>query len=200
MHPFWRVALSFAPRAMSVLRDFIREVSGRDWQEVSGPAVGAVAAFAVAVLYFAHHASGWFFPLDNANLAFHEFGHPFFGAFSQRLMVYGGTLGQLVFPLVTVIAFWIRREAASCAACAVWLFENFFNIARYMADARAHELPLVGGLNPELYHDWTEIFVRWHVLNRDLGIAAFVRTLGWIGVLGTVLWLAWLWYAQSSDD
>lgn len=32
---------------------------------------------------------------------------------------------------------------------ASWFFENFLDIAHYMADARALILPLIGGLGPE---------------------------------------------------
>ena len=178
----------------------LADINRQDWGKVSAPALGGTAVFALAVVFFAHHGSGWVFPLDNANLAFHEFGHPFFGSFSERLRVYGGTLGQLAFPLVTSIAFWARREASSLAVCAIWLFENLFNIARYMADARAHQLPLVGGLDPELYHDWTEIFSRWGQLRHDTAIAGFTALIGWAGVAAAVSWLAWVWYRQREDD
>ncbi len=182
---------------MSALLDRIRGIYQSDWQPVSAPALGATMVFALVVLYFLHGESHWVFPLDNANLAFHEFGHPLFGAFSERLKVYGGTIGQLVFPMVTVMAFWMRREAASCAVCGIWFFENFFNIARYMADARAHELPLVGGLDPELAHDWTEILQRWGLLTHEIGLARFTAFLGWIGIAGILLWLTWRWYNQE---
>ena len=65
------------------------------------------------------------------------------------------------------------RDTVVCTVLA-WLFQNFWNIARYMADARAQVLPLVG--NGE--HDWTEIFSRWGVLRRDTGIAGFVTSPG----------------------
>jgi hypothetical protein len=188
------------PEFLSTLRERFAEIQGQEWQRVTGAALAGAIAFAIAMLYFGNHGQRWVFPIDNANLAFHEFGHPFFGTFSERLMVYGGTLGQLAFPLATTIAFWIRREAASCAVCAIWFFENLFNIARYMADARAHQLPLVGGLNPELYHDWTEIFVRWHALPQDTKIAAFTSGIGWVGIFASVMWLAYVWYRQSEDD
>ena len=95
---------------------------------------------------------------------FHEAGHPLFGLLlGERIAVYGGTLGQLAFPIVATVSFWWRREALPFALCAAWLFENFWNIARYMADARDQLLPLVGGGE----HDWTEIFSRWQVLQRD---------------------------------
>lgn len=177
----------------------IAEIHDQDWKEFSGAALIGVIAFALAVVYFANTGSRWVFPLDNANLAFHEFGHPFFGSFSWRLAVYGGTLGQLVFPALTTVGFWVRREAPSCAVCAIWFCENLFNIARYMADARAHQLPLVGGMDPELAHDWTEIFVRWGVLRHDTGIGAFTAFAGWIGIASVVAWLAYAWFRQSQE-
>jgi hypothetical protein len=187
------------PGILSILRDRVAEIQGQDWQNISTAALAGTIVFAVAVLYFAHSGSHWVFPLDNANLAFHEFGHPFFGTFSESLRVYGGTLGQLTFPAIATVAFWVRREAASCAVCAIWFSENLFNIARYMADARAHQLPLVGGLDPELYHDWTEIFARWHQLQHDTAIAAFTGFIGWVGALASVVWLTCVWYRQDES-
>jgi len=187
------------PDALRDLWNRISAIRGQDWQPVAGPGVAATAVFAVFVLWAANSGGHWVFPLDNANLAFHEFGHPFFGSLSERLGVYGGTLGQLMFPAITATVFWVRREAASCAVCAIWLGENLLNIARYMADARAHQLPLVGGLNPELYHDWTEIFVRWGVLRHDVRIAGFTAFCGWTVILCAAGWLAWTWHRQRDD-
>ena len=76
----------------------------------------------------------------------------------------------------------------------MWLFENIWNIARYMADARAQVLPLVGSGE----HDWTEIFLRWGVLSRDIGIAGFVTLLGWLGVLIAWGWLARRWWLDRE--
>jgi hypothetical protein len=128
---------------------------------------------------------GWVPILDDANLVFHEAGHPLVGLVSQNLMVYGGTLGQLVFPILTSFHFWRRKEPYSFALCLAWFFENLLNIARYMADARTQVLPFVGGGE----HDWTEIFSRWHVLAYDLGIAHTLAAVGWMGIVGTGLWL-----------
>ena len=72
--------------------------------------------------------------------------------------------------------------------------ENFWNIARYMADARARVLPLVGGGE----HDWTEIFLRWGALPRDTGIAGFVVFLGWTGILVAWGWLTWRWWQDRE--
>lgn len=168
----------------------LREIAAADWQEVSGPGAIAVAAFAGVCMVLGHTGDRWVHLLDGANLAFHEAGHPIFGLLlGERATVYGGTLGQLVFPLAAAAAFWARREAASFAAMLVWLNENLWNISRYVADARAQELPLVGGGE----HDWTEILSRWNALELDTVLAGLLRLGGWAGMLAALGWLAWRW-------
>jgi len=58
-----------------------------------------------------------------------------------------------------------------------------------MADARALELPLVGGGD----HDWNTLFTRWNVLQYDLNIARTVKCIGWIGMTLPILWVVWRW-------
>ena len=96
------------------------------WQPVATLPFAGVVVFALAALWFGNRDARWFPVLDGANLLFHEFGHPFFGLFSERLAVYGGTLAQFVLPLVA--AFEFRRRGATCsfAVCMVWLFQNPF--------------------------------------------------------------------------
>jgi hypothetical protein len=73
--------------------------------------------------------------------------------------------------------------------CVVWLCQNLFNIARYMADARAKQLPLVGGRDPEDAHDWAEIFSRWGLLQADTTLAGIVTLCGWLGIAVCSWWL-----------
>lgn len=174
--------------------DFEDTVEGR-WKPVSRFTCFAVLLLTLALLLI-HRISqgGWIPILDSANLALHEAGHPLIGLFSDRLMVYGGTIFQLVFPLTVAIHFSRQREPAGFVIGLVWLGENLLNIARYMADARAQELPLVGGGE----HDWTEIFLRWGVLAKDLRIAGFTRWLGYALMVGAVIWL-WRCYKTQNE-
>ena len=167
------------------LLERLREIHEADWEPVSTAALAGGSVAVPIIIWLGNTGERWVWILDSANLAFHEAGHPLFGLFSNRLMVYGGTLGQLVFPIVATISFWARREALACSLGAVWLCENLWNVARYMADARAQELPLVGGGE----HDWTEIFSRWGALNQDTAIAGVVRLIGWLGLLWACGWL-----------
>ncbi len=156
-----------------------------EWSPVSGAALAGFSACVLLVLWLSHTGERWVFLLDNANLAFHEAGHPLFGLLGDSLVVYGGTLGQLMFPLAAGVSFYRQKATLSLAFAILWFGENLFNIARYMADARAQVLPLAG--NGE--HDWTEIFTRWGCLAWDGQIAGFVRVAGWALIVWTLLWL-----------
>ncbi|MFA6971189.1 MAG: hypothetical protein WC208_07285 [Gallionella sp.] len=164
-----------------------------EWMPVPAWGLAGFVAAAMLVLWRSHTGEHWVFLLDSANLAFHEAGHPLFSLLSDRLTVYGGTLGQLMFPLTAGFSFYRQRAALSFAFAVLWLGENLFNIAVYMADARAQILPLVG--NGE--HDWTEIFSRWGVLHWDSTIAGFTRLMGWLLIIGAGVWL---WYRKISDE
>ena len=142
---------------------------------VSLPAlVGVFLAALVCLWFHGFSALGWVPILDSANLALHEAGHPLVGWFSERLGVYGGTLFQLLFPALAMAHFWRTGHPVGLALTTVWLGENLLQIARYMADARAQLLPLVGGGE----HDWAEILSRWGLLHRDTLLAGLVRLAG----------------------
>jgi len=168
------------------------------WHPVTTCPLLGVLAFALAALWFGHWGERWFPLLDGANLLFHEFGHPLFGLVSVRLAVYGGTLAQFIFPLAAALEFRRRRAACSFAVCFVWLFQNLFGIARYIADARAKALPLVRGRDPEDAHDWAEILSRWGWLQADTRLAGLVTAIGWVGILACLAWLARRWVIDRA--
>jgi hypothetical protein len=152
---------------------------------------GACAVIAVALAKY-----HWVPILDDANLVFHEAGHPIFGILGETLGLYGGTLGQLVFPVTVAVTYWRREQFLGVALGSLWFFENGLNIARYMADARAQVLPLVGGGE----HDWFNIFSRWGpgALAHDTTIARVVAFLCWMGLLATWL-LTLLWWMNRRN-
>jgi hypothetical protein len=136
--------------------------------------------------------------IDHANLIFHEGGHVIFGLLGDTMELYGGTLMQLVFPILAVAAFWRQKAHVSVGVALLWLCENFFNIARYMADARAHELPLVGGGE----HDWTAILSSWGMLEHDTTLATVLRFIGWLGIFFALVWITnrWWWDRKAAAE
>jgi hypothetical protein len=174
--------------------DMYKAIATSPWKTVSGFSVATVSTAFLCLFYALIISEDGFIVLDYVNLAFHEAGHPIFGLFGSTLGLYGGTLGQLMFPLAIAGSFWQRRDTVGFAVAGLWLFENFLNIARYMADARAQVLPLIGGGE----HDWEHIFSRWGVLASDIRIAAVVSTAGWLGMLLIWAWLLWQWRCERG--
>jgi hypothetical protein len=157
---------------------------GREWDRI--PSVhyilfGCGFAGFLALLFASE--PGFIFIIDHANLLFHEAGHPLVGLFSRRLEPYGGTIGQLTFPVILAISGWRRGKLLLFTGGVVWFFQNFLNIARYMADARKLQLPLVGGGD----HDWNTILAGWDILMYDTRIARVLQVIGWIGIFAPVL-------------
>jgi len=159
-----------------------------EWEPVTKSRLaGFAAGFGLFLLVLSRSEPGFVFILDHANLLFHEAGHPIIGLFSTRLEPYGGTIGQLAFPAILAFHCWRKGQPLGVAAGGVWFFENWLNIARYLADARSMELPLVGGGD----HDWNTILSRWELLPYDTRIAAGLRLLAWLGIAASCGWLVW---------
>lgn len=88
--------------------------------------------------------------VDGVNLGAHEAGHMLLRFFGQTLHVLGGSIGQLAFPVAFVVYFMRRRQHFEAAVMGVWFAESLMYMARYMGDAQAQVLALVGGH----IHDW----------------------------------------------
>jgi hypothetical protein len=165
---------------------FLEEKLG-EWKPVSrGAGAAWLCFYALFLLYALLNHSGFLF-LDYVNLMIHEGGHFFFSWFGHTIMILGGTLGELLVPLLCAIYFFWQREPAGFAFSSFWFFENFPYIGTYMADARTAALPLVGSGDS----DWEILFTQWGLLTQDQKIGGIIRTLGWLGMLATIAWLAY---------
>jgi hypothetical protein len=144
-----------------------------------------IAAVSVLALYGAAILRDPGFALiDNVNLPIHETGHLVFAPFGELVTALGGTLFQLIVPSVFVGYFLRRRNQFAASVALWWVAENFWNIAVYVADAQAQELPLVGGGE----HDWAFILAELDLLQQDARIAAMVRFAGTVLFAVAILW------------
>lgn len=122
--------------------------------------------------------------LDGVDLAIHETGHLVFAPFGEFIGFAGGTLFQLIMPL-TFVGYFVRRGDQHAASVALWwVGQNCGHIAYYAADARAMELPLVGGGE----HDWNYLLGELGVLAQDQAIARAIVVTGVLLVLGSAAW------------
>jgi hypothetical protein len=169
--------------------DFLEPLQ-RDWQPVSRPAlIGWSIFYVLFLLYAFFDRSGYLF-IDYVFVPIHEGGHLLFSYFGHTLMIAGGTILQLGVPLMLAAYFAYQRQVPGTAFCTFFFFENFLNVATYMADSRRMELQYVTVGDPDLAeHDWATMFTQMGVLEHDTQIAAVVRLIGWIGMIAVVVWL-----------
>ena len=106
--------------------------------------------------------------LHGLSLGMHETGHIAFAMFGETMTVLGGSLLQVLFPIAFVGHFAWRRQWYATAVCAWWVAQNGWDVAIYVADARAESLPLVGGGE----HDWAWLLDRWELLHADHAVAS----------------------------
>jgi hypothetical protein len=140
--------------------------------------------------------------LHMVNLPFHEAGHIVFLPLGEFMTVLGGSLFQVIIPLVCAVAFLRREDWFAMTACLWWVGENLVDLGPYIADARALQLPLLGGkTGAEVTgHDWEAILetLGWLRFDHSLGMAAHV--VGSVVMIGALAAGAWCLRSQWSPE
>lgn len=133
------------------------------------------------------------------NLPFHEAGHIIFMPFGRFIMFLGGTLGQLLMPLICMGGLLITtRNTFGASASLWWLGQNFMDIAPYINDARALRLILIGGVTGREVdgHDWQNILGTLGWLHYDHLIAHISYAVGIVLMMVSLLWGGYILYWQ----
>ncbi len=145
----------------------------------------------------------WILGLSDIDTAIHEFGHMLFMPFGfpilgETMVILGGSLTQVVFPLLFVGYFLQRvegrmRDPHAATVCLWWTAANLVEVSVYMADARARELTLLNGLTGQESdgHDWYNLLSRWHVLSRDVVYAERLRLFAGVLCFTCIVWGVW---------
>jgi hypothetical protein len=125
------------------------------------------------------------------NLPFHEAGHVIFIPFGRFMTILGGTLGQILMPMICLGTFLIKTHDPFGAAVALWwTAESMMDIAPYINDARALDLMLLGGVTGKETdgHDWNNILTMLNLLEWDHRLAHLTYNIGILLMLGSFLW------------
>ena len=133
--------------------------------------------------------------IDSLDVAIHETGHLVFGFGGETLMLLGGTLFQLIVPAAFVVALWRAGDRHGATVPLWWMGQNCWNISVYVRDARAQELPLLGGGE----HDWAILLANWDRLNQDVALANAVHLVGVVLYLAAIVGGS-LWLRQTSGE
>ena len=118
-------------------------------------------------------------------------GHVIFSPFGQFVSVLGGSLFQVLVPLLIGGAFiWQHSNWFGGAVMLWWAGQNLTDVAPYIADARLLQLVLLGGhTGAEVEgHDWEYILTTLGWLHRDVAIGRGVHTVGAILMAGSFVW------------
>ena len=125
------------------------------------------------------------------NLPFHEAGHILFSPFGDFMTTLGGSLTQVLVPVVCGVAFLTTSwNPFAAAVMGWWAGENLMDVAIYINDARALQLTLIGGhTGAEVEgHDWERILTMTGSLHLDHRIAGIAQFLGGVLMIGCLVW------------
>jgi hypothetical protein len=177
-------------------------VAQREAQKPASPLIRrsrVVALVLIAVYAIARIRNPEYWdPLDDLDLAVHEAGHLVFSAFGETLTILGGSLFQVIVPAAFVGYFAKTRQRYAASVTMAWVGVNLLNISRYIGDARAQELPLLGG--EDSIHDWWYLLINRDLLPRDTVIARWIHFLGVVAFLAAILGGIFTLRGQSRSD
>jgi TfoX C-terminal domain len=145
-------------------------------------------------LNLSHPDRGLF--LDGVNLVIHEAGHFLWLIFGEFLHFLGGSLTQILVPFVFVVYFWRSHQRFAACVAAFWTASSLFGLSIYIGDARAMELPLLGGDNVE--HDWNWLLSNMNALKADHALSAVVYVMGLIFLAVSVF--GGLYFARGDEQ
>ncbi|HJP85683.1 MAG TPA: hypothetical protein VJ852_06815 [Gemmatimonadaceae bacterium] len=155
--------------------------------------------------WIAFHSEYGYVPLlSDIDLAIHEFGHMLFMPFGipilgRTMMILGGSLTQVAFPLIFVGYFLrqgedgARRDLLAAMACLWWSAINLLSVAIYCADSRAGQLTLLDGStgHESDAHDWYNLLTHWGWLQHDTTIARWMRAIAWLVCVVSIIVAFW---------
>lgn len=127
-------------------------------------------------------------------LVFHEAGHLIFRLFGEWVSVLGGTLGQLLMPLLLAGALLLKNRDPFGAAIGVWFVGvSLLDVAPYIYDALDPQLMLLSGSTGEAGgHDWIYLLDSLGIISRAHLLGALTHKLGALVLLLALAWAAWL--------
>ncbi len=179
-------------------------LTAKQWLIESDMTTDSMTFYGRAAVFVAMVWWGWTFittPLETnytgesflhlINLPFHEAGHVIFIPFGRFMTILGGTLGQILMPMICLGTFLIKtRDPFGAAVALWWTAESMMDIAPYINDARALDLMLIGGVTGKETdgHDWNNILTMLGLLEWDHRLAHLTYNVGILLMLGSFLW------------
>ena len=138
-------------------------------------------------------------------LPIHEAGHVLFIPFGGFMTVLGGSLFQVLLPLLLMVSFIFgfggsRRDNFAASLMLWWAAMAIIDLAPYIWDAYDPKMLLLGGKTGAESdgHDWQNILGDLGLIKRAHFIAGLVHALGFVVMLTAYAWGAVLLYMQFA--
>ena len=131
--------------------------------------------------------------MHNIVLPIHEAGHVLFRPFGEFMMVLGGSLFQLVFPLGIGVAFILKnRDNFGAAICLWWASVSLVDLSPYIYDALHPQLILLGGGTgaEDGPHDWMYLLITLRQIDNAQRWGAAAHVCGGLVMLLALIWAA----------
>lgn len=125
------------------------------------------------------------------SIPFHEAGHVVFAPFGDLMTSLGGSLAQVLVPIVCWVAFATTSpDPFGAAVMCWWTGQNLLDVALYINDARALQLILIGGYTGAEVegHDWEHILQLTGLTLHDHQIAWTAHAIGAVLMLAPLVW------------
>lgn len=159
-----------------------------------------------SVIYLMFFIWGWSFILSNhysselnnsfmhvINLVFHEAGHVIFRLLGDFMAVLGGSMLQLLVPIIFLFSFIKAKDTFAASIMLWWFSQSMMDLVAYIDDAQRQEMWLLGGVQgkdmPGI-HDWNNILSQLGLLKYDHFLAALVS---WLAIF--LMFLSFFWGA-----
>ena len=138
--------------------------------------------------------------MHRVNLVFHEAGHVLFRPFGWFMTILGGSLGQLLMPVIVTLTFIFKSQNNFGASVGLWwLGQSLMDLAPYINDALVQQLVLLGGrtgADAPGNHDWNNILAELNRLENSHEYATIAQTAGIIIMIVAIIWGGYVLYQQ----
>jgi len=190
--PASRPAAPSSDRRGSFLRDAAAWSAGKSWMW------RALLLAYLAWAGFRHLCDPLYGSLfAGITLGIHELGHLLFAFAGRFVGISGGSVAQLAAPAAAAAILWSQRDYFGLTVASAWEAFSLWNLATYVGDARARELPLVS-LSSEPIHDWNYLLGPVGLLAWDHALAGMLRGAAFLLWVAAILWGAWLCRTMAS--
>ncbi len=146
-------------------------------------------------LFYIETKMDWHF-IDNVDLIFHEAGHVVFSFFGYAITIAGGSIMQVLVPLVLAGYFLFRQAYFSTTAMLYWTGISTVNVSVYAGDAVKRQLPLLTGDTDD--HDWNQLLNYFGLIHHTNAVATTILVLG-ITFMLLGLFVAWYGWKHKDD-